>query len=210
MNFLKEFIMISRSKSLIIYNSMIYNSTISFIVTFVKYRDILSLSNTIWEKHMIAENINDVKNFMSTLLIKDSFDKFLVTDVTIVTYNTFHIDGHINKDFYTNEEFEDIKSPLLSSWAKLKPFCFDIIKGKKTPLYFKIIFSLPEMMIEKLLHDNDILLTKENIANLFLNIKYDKGVLSYTTGTSLNIFTIDKSLEKAFDLYISEFISTLS
>ena len=67
---------------------MIYNSTISFIVTFVKYRDILSLSNTIWEKHMIAENINDVKNFMSTLLIKDSFDKFLVTDVTIVTYNT--------------------------------------------------------------------------------------------------------------------------
>ena len=66
------------------------------------------------------------------------------------------------------------------------------------------------MMIEKLLHDNDILLTKENIANLFLNIKYDKGVLSYTTGTSLNIFTIDKSLEKAFDLYISEFISTLS
>ena len=66
------------------------------------------------------------------------------------------------------------------------------------------------MMIEKLLHDNDILLTKENIANLFLNIKYDKGVLSYTTGTSLNIFTIDKSLEKAFDLYISKFISTLS
>ena len=66
------------------------------------------------------------------------------------------------------------------------------------------------MMIEKLLQDNDISLAKENIANLFLNIKYDKGVLSYTTGTSLNIFTLDKSLEKAFDSYISKFISTLS
>lgn len=78
MNFLNEFMMISRSKSLNIYNSMIYNSTISFIVTFVKYRDILSLSNTIWEKHMIAENIMMLKILCPHYLLKILLINFLL------------------------------------------------------------------------------------------------------------------------------------
>lgn len=158
---------------------------------------------------MIAENINDVKKFMSHLLVGNSFDEFYVTDITITTYNTFHIDGHIRSEFYSSDEFEALNSPLLSKWSTLKPFCYDIIKGKKTPLNFKIIFSMPPSLIEKLITENNISMASDNVANLFVNIKYEGGSLSFTTGTSLKIFLLDKSLEQAFDRYISNFISTL-
>lgn len=158
---------------------------------------------------MIAENINDVKKFMSALLVGNSFDEFLVTDVIITTYNTFHIDGHIKKEFFDNDEYEMMNSPVLSKWNTLKPFCFDIIKGKKTPLNFKIIFSLSNETIRRIIDENNISMEVSNVANLFLNLKYDDGKLSYVTGTSLKIFTLDKSLENAFDKYISNFISTL-
>ena len=146
---------------------------------------------------------------MAALLINNTFDKFLVTDVTITTYNTFHIDGHINTNYYSNEEYTEKGSPFLSSWETLRPFCYEIIKGNKTPLYFKIILCFSPLAIDSFIKKNNIDIDSENIKDLFLNLKFENGILTYTTGTSLSIFTLDKSLEKAFDAYISNFISTL-
>lgn len=158
---------------------------------------------------MISENITNIKKFMAALLINNTFDKFLVTDVTITTYNTFHIDGHINTNYYSNEEYTEKGSPFLSSWETLRPFCYEIIKGNKTPLYFKIILCFSPLAIDSFIKKNNIDIDSENIKDLFLNLKFENGILTYTTGTSLSIFTLDKSLEKAFDVYISNFISTL-
>lgn len=158
---------------------------------------------------MISENITNIKKFMAALLINNTFDKFLVTDVTITTYNTFHIDGHINTNYYSNEEYTEKGSPFLSSWETLRPFCYEIIKGNKTPLYFKIILCFSPLAIDSFIKKNNIDIDSENIKDLFLNLKFENGILTYTTGTSLSIFTLDKSLEKAFDAYISNFISTL-
>lgn len=164
---------------------------------------------------MIAENINDVKKFMSLLLVGDRFDNFEVADVSITTYNTFHIDGHINKDFYTKEEYEQEGFPVFSKWSAVKPICYDIIKGKKTPLSFKIIFSMPEKDVISLIEQNNlnssnkIIMDIKDINNLFLNIKYESGILSFVTGTSFKVFSMDKTLEQVFDKYIIKFISTL-
>lgn len=158
---------------------------------------------------MISENITNIKKIMAALLINNTFDKFLVTDVTITTYNTFHIDGHINTNYYSNEEYTEKGSPFLSSWETLRPFCYEIIKGNKTPLYFKIILCFSPLAIDSFIKKNNIDIDSENIKDLFLNLKFENGILTYTTGTSLSIFTLDKSLEKAFDAYISNFISTL-
>lgn len=158
---------------------------------------------------MISENIKNIKKFMSALLVKDSFDEMLTTDVAITTYNTFHIDGHIKKAFYSEDEYESLGRPEVSEWKKLRPICFELIKGNKTPLSFKIIFRLGEKETAKLLSENNIELIPENINGLFVNIKYEDGILSYVTGTSLNVFTLDKSLEKAFDMYVSKLISDI-
>lgn len=158
---------------------------------------------------MISEQIKNVKKFMEKLLIDCSFDKFLVNEISITTYNTFEIDGHINKNFYTSDEFEQLENPKFSYWSKLKPFCFSIIKGNKTPVRFKIVFALDRDTISHLVSVTNTTITENDVNELFLNIKYENGILTYTTGTSLKIFTLDKSLEKGFDAYISNFISTL-
>ncbi len=159
---------------------------------------------------MITDIITDVKAFTSSLFIGDTFDDFLVSDVNITTYNTFTIDGHIKKSFYSNEEYEEMGSPSMSKWSYIKPLCFNIIKGKKLPLSFKIVFCLSKEATISFLNENSLDYSLENINGLFINIRFENNELSYITGTSLNIFTLDKSLEQTFDSYISKFISTLS
>ena len=158
---------------------------------------------------MIAEKITDIKKFMSEILIKNSFDDFLVNEITITTFNTFNISGYIKKEYYSKEEYAELGSPTLSEWRALKPLCYEIIKGKKTPLSFKIILSLSPKQIEEFISTNNIDFPIENIDGLFINIKYENNELTYITGTSLKIFTLDKILEKAFDKHITAFISTL-
>lgn len=158
---------------------------------------------------MISLKITDIKSFMSKLLNENdtTFDTFLVAEATIVTYNTFHIDGHINHDF-----FDDDSSPLvMSTWKVLKPICFGLIKGKRTPLNFKVTFHLsPENTAKFLTQTADAIgseFSSENVTGLILNIKYDGNALTCITATSLNFFTMDKSLEHAWDDMIHKFFT---
>ena len=98
---------------------------------------------------MIALKIEDVKSFTSKLFVKEAFDAFLVKEVSIVTYNSFTIDGHIRQGYYTEEELEENRIEEFSSWKMLRPFCFSLIKGKKLPGSFKIVLQLPPVNVEK-------------------------------------------------------------
>ena len=98
---------------------------------------------------MIAVKIEDVKSFTSKLFVKEAFDAFLVKEVSIVTYNSFTIDGHIRQGYYTEEELEENRIEEFSSWKMLRPFCFSLIKGKKLPGRFKIVLQLPPVNVEK-------------------------------------------------------------
>ncbi len=158
---------------------------------------------------MIAEEIKDLKKFMNSLLASDRFDSFLVNNISITTFNTFQIDGHICKDFYADDEFNNLPEQRLSSYGTLRPICYNLIKGHKTPVKMKIIFAMNETCIRNLIDSANTSLTVNDVNELFFNIKYENGVASCITGTSLKIFTMDKSLEQAFDMYISNFISTL-
>ena len=93
---------------------------------------------------MIALQIQDIKNFMSKLLLSQTFDNFLMVEGSIKTYNTIRIDGRIHKDFFTNEEKEEhhLEEREFSLWKEVKPFCLELIKGKKTPLGFQFVFQL--------------------------------------------------------------------
>lgn len=159
---------------------------------------------------MIALKIIDVKDFMSKLLISDAFHSFMLSEATINTYNTFTIDGHINKEYYTNDELEEnnLMEQSMSYWETIKPYCFGLIKGKKTPLGFKIIFLLSRSNIEKLLNQSNIGLAVNDINGLFLNIKYSNNEVLCVTGTSLKLFTLDKSLENEWDLMVQKFFKS--
>ena len=48
-------------------------------------------------------------------------------------------------------------------------------------------------------------LRPEQVQGLYLNIRYEAGMLRCVTGTALNFFTMDKSLETEWDGYVRRF-----
>lgn len=155
---------------------------------------------------MIAIKIQRQKDFMGKLLTSEVFDAFLVNEATIETFNTFHIDGKIHKDFYKSDtQSDDIPVNEFSSWKELRPICLDLIKGKRTPLGFKFIFYLDNSSKKELIVTTGSDILPEQVS-LGLNIKYSGGEMVLTTGTAFNIFTLDKEIEKAWDTYIPSFL----
>lgn len=73
------------------------------------------------------------KPSMSHLLLKDTFDQFSFIEGEITTFNKFTIDGYLQKDF-----FEEKPEDTHAHWKDVREFCFQIIRGKRTPLSFKI------------------------------------------------------------------------
>lgn len=155
---------------------------------------------------MIALQIEDLKQFTKRLFLQETFDNFLVKEVNIVTYNSFTIDGHVRQGFYSAEELEENQIEELSAWKVLRPFCFSIIKGNKLPLSFSIVLQLAPANVEKVLKQNVLDLDASNINGLYINIRYDNSHLSCITGTSLKLFTLDKTLEQLWDQMVKQFL----
>ena len=153
---------------------------------------------------MIVLNLK-AKNCMSHLLLKPTFDGFSFIEGEITTFNKFTFDGYIQKEF-----FEEAPEQTHSDWKDLREFCFSLIKGKRTPLGFKFVLSLNPKHFEKFVESNALEgFEASNIQGLYLNFKYDGTNLQCVTGTSISIFTLDKSLENAWDEYVKKFFSKM-
>ena len=63
----------------------------------------------------------------------------------------------------------------------------------------KIVLMLPAKSIEKLLEKSSVFLNPSDINGLYLNIKFENNDLIYTTGTSIKVFSLDKSLDQLWD-----------
>lgn len=116
---------------------------------------------------------------MAQLLLSETFDHFSFIEGEIVTFNTFKIDGFIQKDFFDTEE----EPPQYSYWENLREYCFSIIRGKRTPLSFHLVFSLSPSNTERLIARNAPSLQAKDVQGLYLNIRYDGKYLSCITGT---------------------------
>lgn len=139
---------------------------------------------------------------MKHLLLTETFDHFLFIEGEITTFNTFTIDGYLHKDF-----FEEDPPLSFSFWKHLREFCFSIIKGKRTPLQFKFVFSLSPENIAKLISQNELNFHPQDVQGLYLNLRFNGTDLQCITGTSLKTFTLDKSLEQAWDKMVQKFFS---
>lgn len=150
---------------------------------------------------MISLNLTSQKTFISHLLLKETFDNFQFIEGEIVTFNKFTIDGYIQKNFYEDTDI----LPEYSSWKNVKEYCLSIIKGKQTPLSFRFIFRLSPQNTERLLEQKQLDFQPQNVQGLYLNITFDNNGLKCITGTSLKLFSLDKSLEKAWDEMVQKF-----
>ena len=157
---------------------------------------------------MISLQIEAIKPFMNKLLLHATFDAFLLVEGTVTTCNTFHIDGHLNPDYYSKEEQESLGLGCrrFSRWQELRPFCLELIKGKRTPLGFRFTFQLSPENTEKLLTQTESPFFPKDVNGLILNIRYDSAGLFCTTAASLALFTMDKSLEQSWDQMVQKFL----
>ena len=147
---------------------------------------------------------------MNKLLLTSTFDNFLLVEGSVVTHSTFRMEGRLHRDYYTPEELEDasLAEREFVLWKDLKPFCLELIKGKKTPLSFKFTFQLSKENTVKLFQSCGITsLRPENVAGLLLNVRYENGELCCITATNLTLFTLDKTLEQAWDEMVKRFFA---
>lgn len=160
---------------------------------------------------MISLKINNTKVFMNQMLLQNTFDSFLVKEASIETFYSIIIDGRRKKDFYTLEELEELEGnsslPELITWAECKALCLEMIKGKKIPLSFHFVLKLSPKNTEKTISATDTTLTPLDVSGLYLNISFENGSVTVITGTSLNTFTMDKSLDHAWDEMIKKFLT---
>lgn len=150
---------------------------------------------------MTALSILDVKEFMNILLRTDTFDSFLLAEGAITTCMTYRLDGHAKADFFSPE---DEPYPLVSQepyipFSLVRPVCFSIIKGKRTPSAFKFVFQLSSENQKRTVASINSNFSPEDISGMYLNLKYQEQKLTCTTGVSYQMFSMDKSLEHAWD-----------
>ena len=118
-----------------------------------------------------------------------------------MTFNTFRIDGFIQKDFFDI----DTDLPEYSYWKNIREYCFSLIRGKRTPLSFRFVFSLSHRNIARLIEQNNLALDPDEIQGLYLNIRFDGKSLACVTGSSFKTFSMDKTLEHAWDEMVEKF-----
>lgn len=149
---------------------------------------------------MQAITILDIKPFMQLLFQTDQLDSYSLISADIRTDITYSLDGHINKNFYSEEELSlfSLESKAYLPWSLAKEKVFTIIKGKKTPSLLKIVLKASEQLVNELLAVTSSSLHANDIDGMFLNIMFQENKLNVVCGISYQIFTLDKNLESEF------------
>ena len=141
---------------------------------------------------MIGFQIEDMGAFTRKLFLGKDFDDFLLKEANIVTFNRFTIDGRLH-----------------SLWSQVRPICFSLIKGKRLPESFQITLEAPPKRLDAFLAECRLQMDAGQIKGLYLNIRYENGRLQCITGTSLAVFTLDKSVEREWDEYVGRMLKNM-
>lgn len=164
---------------------------------------------------MIGLKINDIKNFMTKLLLKKEFDSFLLEQAELVTASKMTLSGRRNQKWYDTEtwklmEQEALEDVCWMSWKEIRTVVFSYIKGNQTPEIMRISFRASHKMAEELLADSGVLkLYYQYHPDLFLQLRYEQGVLTLITGIAFSEFLLDKTIEKAWDDAVMWFFKSI-
>ena len=129
---------------------------------------------------MQALSIDNVKGFMAKLLKGNSFDHFQLKSAVVDSFARF-----------------EISTDQVVLWGDVRNYVFDIIKGGVAPKLVKIILCAD-------VDTSGI----ENAGALFINIQFEGGKISLTTGMSQKNFSLDKAGDRAWDDAVLRFLDS--
>ena len=142
--------------------------------------------------------ILDIKPFMQLIFQTDQFDGYDFVSADIRTDISCTLDGHLNTDFFSNEELEH---PFLFGhsylpWNMAKEKVFSLIKGKRTPSLLKIVLKSSDANTQALLASTASSLHPKDIDGMFVNILFQNQQLHVICGVAYHIYTLEKELEE--------------
>lgn len=151
---------------------------------------------------MYAGKIEELKRFMSLLLAGKLFDDWYLFEAKAETFFELRVNGRLKKEF--SEELTEEKREFIR-WGEIRELFFSAIKGKKLPGLLFLVLAADEKRKEKVLIDCG---KEQEEANSFLclNLKYTSEGCILTAGVSHAGFTMDKSLDRAWDAEIENFL----
>ena len=155
---------------------------------------------------MVALKVEEQKAFTEGLFIGEIFDKFLVREAEIVTWNRFSIDGKIRQGYFSEEELEENRIEEYSSWKSLKPICYSLIRGKRLPESFRIVFLMPPSARDRFVSGRVPGISPDQVGGLYINVQYENHEMICVTGTSMKQFTMDRTLENEWDENVRKFL----
>ncbi len=138
---------------------------------------------------------DEIRSFMNELIKKDTFDKFEVRSCDITTFVTYNIDCRLNREWYGSDT-----TRFFCKWEELRPYVYNIIKGSKKPKSMKIVMAIGEKAAAKI-HPNG--------KACFINIVFEEERVAVVTGTAQIEFSLDKSLDAAWDDKVKEIFKKL-
>ena len=156
---------------------------------------------------MISLKILEMNRFMGKLLKGENFDGFLLKEGFLRTNIEYRFQGQLFAEYFDTSEQEKLEDKYVY-WGELRPTLFELIKGKRTPLAFSFTLLLTKNDTTELLARRQVSVG-EDTPSLFLQIRFDHGVGHIVTGTARNTFTLDKSLDEAWDAEIKQIIKAM-
>lgn len=149
---------------------------------------------------MESIEIKSTKEFMNKLLLSDSFDSFYLADASVTTFCTFSVNGSVHKDFFSDtDDINDLSEYI--SYKVIRPHLLNIIKGKHTPLSFKITLLPPDSFY----NPDDLNADLKYV----MNIKFEAGKISVISAISRSTFSLDKDADIFWDKACAKFIESI-
>lgn len=151
---------------------------------------------------MFSGTVEELKPFMAVLLKGDLFDAWEVTEAKVETFFELSVNGRLKKDFF--DEPENVNRDF-AKWGEVKEIFFQAIKGKRLPGMFRVVLAAEGDRTEQILRDCGRE-REEAGAVLYLNIRYTANGCQVVSGVSHAGFTMDKTLEYAWDAALQDFL----
>ncbi len=136
---------------------------------------------------------------MRLLLDETMFDSFYICSGQVQTFATFDLNGKLNMDFFGPDEKELLGGRETALWKNVKPYIYQLMKGKKLPVSFHFTLQLSRENTDWLLGRYGLEDLKDKLSGLYLNIIYRNNKISCVTGLAYDTFVMDKRLEQIWD-----------
>ncbi len=156
---------------------------------------------------MISLKILEMNRFMGKLLKGENFDGFLLKEGLLRTSIEYRFQGQLFAEYFDMVEQENLEEKYIY-WGELRSTIFELIKGKRTPLAFSFTLLLSKTDTTELLARRSVNVGEDS-PSLYLQIRFEHGTGRIITGSARNTFTLDKSLDEAWDAEVKQLLKAM-